>query len=253
MDVSWRNDFRERTRVIGRVGRDLGRDLRQGASRDLNALRALPAWVRETILCLFIFAVLLGAAHSEHGMSSGIVSLAKGAVSTDITYDEVKAFALSLPDRLKSFAALDLRNFWSRSVTGSPTELAWPVTGEITSYFGWRANPGSSGMSLHQGIDIDAPKGTEVSVVLNGVVRDVRESPLYGLVVEVEHGGGITTLYGHLDSAAVKKDQKLSQGDVIGTVGESGNATGPHLHFELRKDGIEVDPMTLLPPLVKGP
>ena len=87
MDVSWRNDFRERTRVIGRVGRDLGRDLRQGASRDLNAL-SFASMGEETILCLFIFAVLLGAAHSEHGMSSGIVSLAKGAVSTDITYDE---------------------------------------------------------------------------------------------------------------------------------------------------------------------
>ena len=70
-------------------------------------------------------------------------------------------------------------------------------------------------------------------------------------MVEVEHGGGITTLYGHLDSAAVK-DQKLS-GRCDWHCGESGNATGPHLHFELRKDGIEVDPMTLLPPLVKGP
>lgn len=251
--MSWRNDFRERTREIGRFGRDFGRDLSQGAARDLITFRSLPRLVKEAIVSLFIFALLLGASKAGQGFSLSVVSFAKGTVSKDITYDEIKAFASGLPARVKNLASLDLKNFWSRAVTGKPTSLAWPVTGDVTSYFGWRPSPDSSGMSLHQGIDIDAPKGSKVAVVLDGVVTGVRESPQYGLVIEIEHGGGVSTIYGHLDSALVKKDQKLTRGEAIGTVGESGNATGPHLHFELRKDGIEVDPMTLLPPLVKGP
>lgn len=253
MPVSWRSEYRETTRVMGRAGREIGRNLGQGAVRDLEVLRSLPNWGKETIIALFIFALLFGASKAEGGSASTVVRFAKDSVSVDITYDHVKTFASGLPERLKSLASLDLKNFWSRAVTGSPTELAWPVTGKVTSYFGWRPNPSSEGMSLHQGIDIEAPKGTKIAVALDGVVTSVRESPEYGLVVEVEHGAGISTVYGHLDAALVKKDQKVSKGDAIGTVGDSGNATGPHLHFELRKDGIEVDPMTLLPPLVKGP
>lgn len=251
--MSWRNEFRERTRVIGRAGRDLSRGFGRGAAKDLDALKTLPGWVKESVFCLFIFALLLGASRSGKGLSGSVASLAKEAVSRDIAYSQIKAFASGLPGKIKSLAGLDLKNFWSRAVTGKPASPAWPVTGQVTSYFGWRPNPDSGGMSLHQGIDIDAPKGTKVASALDGVVTSVRESPKYGLVIEIEHGGGVSTVYGHLDSALVKKDQKVSKGDHIGAVGESGNATGPHLHFELRKDGIEVDPMTLLPPLVKGP
>ncbi|HHX29270.1 MAG TPA: M23 family metallopeptidase [Firmicutes bacterium] len=251
--MSWRSDLRERTRVIGRAGRTIGRGIRSGAERELHSIRALPQWVKETIACLFIFALVFGASHAHKGLALRVTDFARTAVTSDITFEEVKTFAMGLPGKLRDLASLDLKNFWSRAVTGTPTELAWPVSGEVTSYFGWRPNPESPGMSLHQGIDIAAPKGTKVATVLDGVVASVRESPQYGLVVEIDHGGGVSTIYGHLDTALIEENQKLNRGDHIGTVGDSGNATGSHLHFEVRKDGIEVDPMTLLPPLVKGP
>lgn len=239
--MAWRNDARERTRDWARP------------SKDALTTRNAPLWVRQSVVCLFIFFLLLGAAKASRGLSVDVVSFARDAASKDLSYAGLKAWVQSLPSSLKSLATLDIRSFWSTAVTGKPTELAWPVSGSVTSHFGWRPDPHSTGMELHQGIDIDAQKGAKVASVLDGVVSGVRESPEFGLVVEVEHGGGLSSVYGHLASAQVVKDQRLLRGDALGTVGESGNATAPHLHFELRKDGLEVDPMTILPPLVKGP
>jgi len=193
-----------------------------------------------------------GANGGPAGVSLDGPSVARDSVAKDLSYSQVKAWAQSVPAGVKNLVSLDISNFWSRATTGKKTELAWPASGTITSYFGWRPNPDSTGMSLHQGIDIDAAKGDKVVSALDGVVTDVRTSPEYGLVVEVEHAGGFSSVYGHLDSAAVAVDQRVKKGDSLGTVGDSGNATGPHLHFELRKDGLEIDPLTILPALVKG-
>lgn len=238
--MAWTKDYRERTREWARAGR--------------SALpRDVPLWIRQSIACLFAFFLVFGAARAARGFSADLAAFARDSVNKDLSYAQVKAWAQSLPGKMRRLASLDIKSFWSRAVTGNPTDLVWPASGQVSSYFGWRPSPDSPGMSLHQGIDIDAPKGSKVASVLDGVVTGVRESPEYGLMVEVEHGGGLSSVYGHLDSAAVRKDQKVSRGDTLGAVGESGNATGPHLHFELRKDGLEVDPMTILPPLVKGP
>ncbi len=251
--MSWRGDLRERIVATGRAGSALGRRIRSRAQREVASVRSLPLWVRQTMACAFIFALILGASKADRGLAVRVADFARNAVTADLTWEEVKEFATGLPEKVRSLAALDLRDFWSRAVTANKEEMAWPVMGEITSYFGWRPNPDSPGMSLHQGIDIAAPKGTKVAAVLDGVVSSVRQSPQFGLVVEIDHGGGISTVYGHLDTALVQEGDKLHRGDYLGTVGDSGNATGSHLHFEVRKDGIEVDPMTLLPPLVKGP
>lgn len=239
--MAWRNGAGERTRQWTRPPR--------GAA----VPGKVPFWARQSVACLFIFFLLLGAGQARGGLSADVVSFARDAANKDLTYSEVKAWVQSIPGGVKRLASLDIRSFWTRAVTGKPEDLAWPASGPVTSYFGWRPNPDSGGMSLHQGIDIDAPKGSKVSSALDGVVSSVRESAQFGLMVEVEHGGGLSSVYGHLDSAVVAKDQEVRKGDALGTVGESGNATGPHLHFELRKDGLEVDPMTILPPLVKGP
>jgi murein DD-endopeptidase MepM/ murein hydrolase activator NlpD len=238
--MAWKNDVREWTREWRRPQRGV----------PLNVFA--PLWVRQTIICLFLFFLVLGATQAQAGLALDVAAFAKDSVQKDLRFEEVKAWAKTIPGGIKDLVSIDLRGWWSRTVSGHKLELAWPASGTITSYFGWRPNPNSTGMSLHQGIDIDAPKGTKVVSALDGVVADVRTSPEYGLVVEVEHAGGLSSVYGHLDSAAVTKEQKVKKGDVLGTVGDSGNATGPHLHFELRKDGLEVDPMTILPPLNKG-
>lgn len=216
---------------------------------------SVPTWVRQTLAALFVFALLWGASRSPAGLSAGILAASRYAVNHDLTLDEALVWLRQAPDKLASlkWRNLDITVFWRRQVGMEGMTLAWPAQGAVTSLFGWQPNQTGPGMILHKGIDIAAPKGTPVQAVLPGVVVSVRESPEYGLVVEVDHGGGLCTLYAHLDTVAVKENQKLARGDQIGSIGNTGEAGTPHLHFEVRKDGVEIDPMTVLPPQGKGP
>ncbi|MDQ7794588.1 MAG: M23 family metallopeptidase [bacterium] len=124
--------------------------------------------------------------------------------------------------------------------------LAWPVGGDggrITSPYGWRWG------SFHQGVDIAAVLGSPVLAADAGTVTDAAYRGNYGWVVGIDHGeGSLTTLYAHLTSnLQVKTGQVLAKGQVIGYVGSSGRSTGPHLHFEIRINGLLVDPLTQYP------
>jgi murein DD-endopeptidase MepM/ murein hydrolase activator NlpD len=94
----------------------------------------------------------------------------------------------------------------------------------------------------HSGIDLAAARGTPVMATLPGVVTVIVSATGYGLHVIINHGGGLSSLYGHLNSVVVLSGDYVDAGQVIGTVGSTGNATGPHLHFEIRRDGIAEDP-----------
>lgn len=120
--------------------------------------------------------------------------------------------------------------------------LTWPLAGPITSRFGPRWG------RMHAGIDIGAPAGTPVVAAAAGVVRRVAWIGGYGYTVEIGHGGGVTTFYGHLSRALVHPDQEVEKGEPVGSVGTTGRVTGPHLHFELRLDGEPVDPLPYLSP-----
>jgi peptidoglycan DL-endopeptidase CwlO len=102
-----------------------------------------------------------------------------------------------------------------------------------------RACPGGH---WHSGIDLAAARGTPVMATLPGIVTVIVSATGYGLHVVIDHGGGLSSLYGHLDSVLVASGDVVVRGQLIGTVGSSGNATGPHLHFEIRRDGIAEDP-----------
>ena len=106
--------------------------------------------------------------------------------------------------------------------------------------------PGCPGGHFHSGVDLAAPAGTPVLAPGDGVAR-VGEGGPCGIHVLLQHGGGIDTLYCHLAEAAVADGQPVAAGDRIGSVGSSGNSTGPHLHFEVHRDGRAVDPATWLP------
>ena len=220
-----------------------------------NSQVHVPGWVRQTLAALFIFGLLWGATTSPTGLSAKVLEISGYAVSHDLTLDEALAWLRQAPAKLASLklSNLDVTVFWRRQVGTEGAILAWPVQGEVTSLFGWQPNQTGSGLTLHKGIDISAARGTPVQTVLPGVVVSVRQSPDYGLVVEVDHGGGLRTLYAHLDAVAVRENQKLVAGDRIGSVGDTGDATAPHLHFEVSKDGVQIDPMTVLPPQGKGP
>ena len=94
----------------------------------------------------------------------------------------------------------------------------------------------------HTGIDLAVAAGTPVHAALDGVAHVVVSATGYGLHVVLDHGDGLTTLYGHLESVSVRDGDEVAAGDVIGLVGSTGNSTGPHLHFEVRRDGIPEDP-----------
>jgi murein DD-endopeptidase MepM/ murein hydrolase activator NlpD len=121
-----------------------------------------------------------------------------------------------------------------------------PVPGRVSSEFGYRFHPILRVRKMHTGIDISARSGTPIKCAANGIVLEARWRGGYGNMVLVDHGGGIQTLYAHCSVLIASAGQKVSQGDVIGKVGSTGMSTGPHLHFEVRKNGYPVDPLDFL-------
>lgn len=124
--------------------------------------------------------------------------------------------------------------------TASASGFIWPVHGPITSPFGLRNG------TLHTGMDIAVPKGTPVHAAKAGKVIDARWISGYGYAVIIDHGGGVTTLYGHNSKLLVKEGQEVAQGEVIAYSGSTGNSTGPHVHFEIRINDKPVNPRTRL-------
>jgi murein DD-endopeptidase MepM/ murein hydrolase activator NlpD len=125
--------------------------------------------------------------------------------------------------------------------------LRFPIAqGSITSRYGPRANPFSGTQEFHNGIDIGAPIGTEVFAAREGKVSEASTSPTLGSYVILTHPGGIKTVYGHLSAISVTLGQEVRTGTVIGKVGKTGLATGPHLHFEVRCKGGSTDPSAYL-------
>jgi len=120
----------------------------------------------------------------------------------------------------------------------------WPVAGPLTSPFGIRFQ----GLSpdLHKGVDIRIPDGTEVRAMAPGRIRFAGTMTGYGQVIWTDHSGGVMSVYAHLSAIRVQAGEEISGGHVIGLSGHSGNASGPHLHFEIWRHGREVDPVGFL-------
>ena len=114
--------------------------------------------------------------------------------------------------------------------------LQRPSRGIITSNYGRRYG------ATHHGIDIAACYGSNIGAALDGVVNETGYNSVYGYYVKVNHGGGIETLYGHSSKILVQKGDVIKKGDTIALVGSTGNSTGPHIHFELRTNGVAINP-----------
>ena len=117
------------------------------------------------------------------------------------------------------------------------TPQEWPTQGILSRRF----------HRYHPGIDIAAPEGTPVVAPADGVVKEVGRTPRYGIYVVIQHTPDLETLYGHLQKAVVIEGWRVQKGDLIGFVGNTGKSKGPHLHYEVRKNGIPVDPLSYLP------
>lgn len=112
----------------------------------------------------------------------------------------------------------------------------------MSSSFGMRYHPLSGGLRFHAGLDLAAPTGTPVHATAPGVVSFAGWYGGYGLCVAVDHGGGTATLFGHLSATSARAGDRIEAGDILGRVGSTGQSTGPHLHYEVRRGGRPVDP-----------
>ena len=121
--------------------------------------------------------------------------------------------------------------------SGSPIKKGW-----ISSFFGKRIDPFTGKRAFHRGVDYAGKTGTEVFAVASGVIIRSEKVAGYGNVIEIEHPDGITTLYGHNDRNLVEKGDIVNKGQIIALLGNTGRSHGPHVHFEVRKNGKVVDP-----------
>ncbi|WP_126174168.1 M23 family metallopeptidase [Altericroceibacterium xinjiangense] len=143
-----------------------------------------------------------------------------------------------------SWKALD----GTEAVVGSAApKLSIPTLSPLKTYrlssdFGTRRHPVLGSVRAHHGLDMAAPTGTPIYAPGDGYIEKASAFGSYGKFIEIEHGGGVETRYGHLSDYAVNEGQYVRKGDLIGYVGSTGRSTGPHLHYEVRIDGQPVDP-----------
>jgi murein DD-endopeptidase MepM/ murein hydrolase activator NlpD len=121
-----------------------------------------------------------------------------------------------------------------------------PVQGWFSDGFGWRKDPRNGERRFHRGIDIVADRGTPILAPADGLVARASRAPDYGKMIDLSHGYGYVTRYGHLSEILVRPGQSVRRGDVIGRVGSTGRSTGPHLHYEVIRDGRRVNPWKYL-------
>jgi murein DD-endopeptidase MepM/ murein hydrolase activator NlpD len=133
--------------------------------------------------------------------------------------------------------------FEDRRSLSASTPSIWPVRGWITSPFGNRLSPFTGIIRFHEGLDIVAQTGTPVMAPADGVVIKAGFDAGYGNFVELSHGYGFRTMFAHNSRITVKAGQRVKRGDVICHVGDTGSSTGPHLHYEVRQNGLAVNPM----------
>jgi len=165
--------------------------------------------------------------------------------------NSIDAFYALREEAMSGAVSRALESGLTPNFNGDWTELAdapsmWPLEGRVASSFGEREDPINGEGAFHTGIDIDAPYGTPVRAAADGEVSGASMGAGYGREVVLDHGHDVRTVYGHLSAIAVVPGQRVTRGQVIGYVGESGRATGPHLHYEVRVHNVPVNPYKYL-------
>lgn len=127
-----------------------------------------------------------------------------------------------------------------------------PVHGKVTSCFGYRDHPTIGRYAPHGGVDIAADKGAQVLAFADGVVDSIGEDRDFGKYLYLTHADGVTTFYAHCSTVLVKKGDRVQAGQRVAQVGSTGKSTGPHLHFEVRLNGVRLDPMYYIDPAREG-
>lgn len=166
-------------------------------------------------------------------------SLSLDYATFDYKYAQIKEVVSAIE---RNIHALDQFLLDKESLLNStPTIL--PADGWITSYFGQRISPWAGRLKMHEGLDVGAPYGTPIYAPADGIVTFSGMKAGFGKFVQIDHGYGIETIYAHNQSLSVRSGQKVKRGTLLASIGNTGYSTGPHLHYEVRVNGIAVDPL----------
>jgi murein DD-endopeptidase MepM/ murein hydrolase activator NlpD len=178
---------------------------------------------------------------------SGVIqneTAAKGSGGPELPLDEMAVATLAAKT---SKLEADMSAYEEVLRQKGYTPSIWPVDGTLEGGFGGRRNPfGGAGWEFHTGQDIEAPMGADVIAGASGRVTYAGWMNGYGQLVIVDHGGGLTTRYGHLSHFDVEVGQQVSRGELVGRIGSTGRSTGPHLHYEVRINDQPVNPLQYL-------
>jgi murein DD-endopeptidase MepM/ murein hydrolase activator NlpD len=161
-----------------------------------------------------------------------------GATWTEVTPPSRDSY-LAVESMSRSLSELVARSTRIESFYAGQTELLahtpsiWPVRGYLSSGYGRRSDPFTGQTSFHPGIDVSAPRGTEIKAPADGLVVSVGRRGAYGLAIVIDHGFDVVTRYGHMEKYNVRAGERVRRGDVIGFVGNTGRSNAPHLHYEV--------------------
>jgi murein DD-endopeptidase MepM/ murein hydrolase activator NlpD len=197
----------------------------------LRAMQKLPAVVRSRAAG--------GAALPDSALSV----LATAPVSSpEDTFGVLRDLLRGLENRFRYVR----RDVEGREQLAAATPSIWPAHGWLTGSYGGRSDPFTGEPGFHQGIDISADKGQPVYATADGIIESASYTGDYGNLVVLRHAFGLTTRYGHLSGFATIAGKHVKRGEVIGYVGATGRATGPHLHYEILANGTLINPLQLL-------
>jgi len=191
---------------------------------------------------LIIMLMLLLLKYVKNGTTDVINSKIKEVISLDYTKEASSAFLSNTPNIKEN-----LDKFLDKFKINKEFKIDYlPVKGKVTSEFGTRVDPITKVSQTHEGMDIDAKLGTEVLSVYDGTVESIEDSKTMGLMLVINHNNSFKTLYGHLSEIKATVGETITKGSVIALTGNTGNSTGPHLHFEVHKNDKAVNPREYL-------
>jgi murein DD-endopeptidase MepM/ murein hydrolase activator NlpD len=180
---------------------------------------------------------------AETGLDPAKLSLPREQGSVGGPYIPVDPNTLP-PDSTLARVARDVATAERLKALLSFVPLRMPLSGDpsVTSPFGYRADPFLGRLALHPGVDLAEAEGAEIHAAAAGRIAHAGPAGGYGIMVEIDHGNGLATVYAHMSEALVEEGQEVNKGTVLGRLGSTGRSTGPHLHYEVRVDGEPVDP-----------
>jgi murein DD-endopeptidase MepM/ murein hydrolase activator NlpD len=176
------------------------------------------------------------------GGSASVASVAPGFSSPENTFGLLHDLLNGIESRLR-IVSTDVER---RNLLAASTPSIWPTQGWLSSGTGGRTDPFTGEADYHPGLDISADRGTPVYATADGTISQASFAGAYGNLVVVEHQFGIESRYGHLSAFRTQRGQTVKRGDLIGLVGSTGRATGPHLHYEVRVNGRILNPLSFL-------